>query len=529
MKRFLRNVQLFTLLLLGICLLWLLGLIVYQQKSLSSLPAGSHEGRYLLQARYRLAGDILSRDGVALASSASGLRSYAEDLELQKASLHIVGDYSGILGGGLERTYQSTLLGNDRSLGEQMLLDFQGKGIGGDDLFTTLDSRLQKTALQGLGPYRGAVVMLNYHTGEILAMVSTPTLDIEQLQAFEDIPDTSLLNRPLQAQYAPGSTFKMITSAAYLQGEGGERGDPARRILCTAQPFLPGGVKEIYGHGHGEPDLQEAFAESCNLYFGTLGVEMGVQRLQQMAERLGWNQAVPLGRLPVAKSVFSCPDFDQPQLSWASIGQPVADVELRMTPLQLAMQTAIVAREGESLQPVLVVARRNPEGDLHWLKESEELGLSRGRDLTEIESTNLTGESTNSTAESTMSATAPSTESGPWPLQSQPGRPLLEAEVAREEKALLKGAVAEGLIQNLAISGLDIGGKSGTAEVAGQEAANGLLTCFVDSPAYPVVVSVVMENQGSGAAGPLRLSRQLLLQLLQLYPEGLMPSVEEAG
>lgn len=473
MKQLIRNAKLFTVFFLVLSLLMLSGLVYQQHRSQTSLWAAAGENKAALRAYYALAGSIVTRDGAVLADSEEGQRRYASNPKLAEACLQLVGDYTHIMGNTLEAGYQGELLGTGRNPFRQAWLDISGRGVRGDDLLLTLDSRLTLLAYQGLQPFRGAAVLLNYKTGEILAMASSPSTSPENVIRFRDIPDTALVNRALQGQYSPGSTFKIVTSSAFIRSP---IYDPNYTVDCQAKAIIPHGARESLGHGHGIVNLSSAFAASCNIFFGEVGVRLGLDRVKEQAERFGWNQKYTLDRLPVAPSVFSCPGGDEGLLSWASIGQPVGEIHEGITPLHLALEAAAVANDGVMVKPHIIASKREPEeGRIYGAPEVETLATP------------------------------------------------LTPEQARLEQALMENAVHTGLVQAIAIQGVVVGAKSGTAEVSGQQYANGLITAYLKNDSFPLAVAVVMENAGSGAGGPLRLARSLLVQTLQYYPEGIMP------
>lgn len=462
MKRFLRNARIFSLAFLFLALVLVSALVFQQYRSQTSLWGAVGENRAALASQYAKAGKIQTRDGVTLAASEGGVRKYAEDPQLAMASLQLVGDYTHIISTGIEAAYQDVLLGSHRNPFRQLIKDLTGKGLEGDDLDLTLDSVLQKTAFQGLGGQRGAAVLLNYQNGEILALASSPSTSPENVLAFENIPDTALLHRGLYGRYSPGSTFKMVTASSVLALP---TFDPTAVVNCQKFPLVANGAREIYGNGHGPVNLTQAFAASCNLYFGEMGRLAGHEHLLSQAELWGYNHLAWLDRLPVAPSRFALPEHEEALLTWAAIGQPVGEVQLTVTPLQLALQAAVVARGGTWIEP-------------HLVKDSVGQARQKGEGL------------------------LPALETG---------TPVLSAQQAEWEQTLMRATVQTGLAQALQHPTAQIAAKTGTAEVEGQPAANGLITAYLADEQAPLAVAVVMESVGSGAGQPLQLARNLLL------------------
>lgn len=470
MKSFLKNIKIFFIIFVLLSVSLLTGLIWQQHRSQSSLWAAAGENKHTLRSLYALAGSIYTRDNITLATSEQGGRQYSSDPVLAASVLQLVGDYTHIMGNTIEAAYQPELMGNERNIFRRVRLDFTGEGLRGDDLQLTIDSRLNKIAYTAMQGYKGAAVLLNYKTGEVLAMTSTPSTAPVNVINYKNIPDTALLNRAINGVFPPGSTFKMITAASFIKSE---RYDPNFTVKCTGAPLFNAAAKEIYGHGHGIMNLTDGFANSCNIFFGEVGRKVGLGELQQMAETWGWNSPLSLDRLRVNTSRFSCPEHDEAILTWASIGQPVGDIILQVTPLQLALQAATVANDGEKPEPHIIAARRDPTGKVYHI----------------ISTTNST-------------------------------KTVMSPEQAGLERKLMEHAVATGFVRAIDIRGLEVGAKSGTAEVAGQ-AATGLIAAYVKNDAYPLAVAVILENCGAGAGVPLQVARQLLVNSIALYPNGI--------
>ena len=216
MKMLMRNLKIILVLFLLISAALLFGLSFQQYRSKNELYVAAGENKEALKTRYAQAGTIYDINGLILAQSEDGERIYSEDSTIAKAMVHIVGDYTHNIGNTIESTYQGILLGNDRNPLRQFYLDILGKGLSGDDITLTADGELSKKAYELLDGRAGSIVVINYKTGAVLTAVSSPSTSPESVIAYEDIPETSLFNRALLGSYAPGSTFKIITAAAYL-------------------------------------------------------------------------------------------------------------------------------------------------------------------------------------------------------------------------------------------------------------------------------------------------------------------------
>jgi peptidoglycan glycosyltransferase len=283
---------------------------------------------------------------------------------------HLTGYYSFIYGRSqLERSENSVLSGNDDRLFVRRMVDLitnkQPKG-GGVQL--TIDPKAQQAAADGLGNKTGAVVALDPKTGKVLAMISRPTYDPNPLASHDLgveekawkrlINDKSKAadNRALQYRYPPGSTFKLVTSAAAL--ETGQY-KPETVIPAPSELDLPLTTSTLNNWQRGpcvgnkaEITLEEALETSCNTAFGDLGMKLGADKLREQAEAFGFNNdfsQVFRDELLGVRSQFPT-EMDQPQTALSSIGQ----FDVAATPLQMAMVTAGIANGGEVMRPYVV-------------------------------------------------------------------------------------------------------------------------------------------------------------------------------
>ncbi|GAB3405275.1 peptidoglycan D,D-transpeptidase FtsI family protein [Flindersiella endophytica] len=293
---------------------------------------------------------------------------------------HITGYYSSIFGRSqIERSENGVLSGNDDRLFVRRMVDLvtnkQPKG-GGVQL--TINPKAQAAAANGLGSKIGAVVALDPKTGKVLAMVSNPSWDPSPLASHDvDVQNDAwqkLLNdktkaadnRALQYRYPPGSTFKLVTSAAAL--ESGQY-KPETVIPAPAELDLPLTTSTLNNWQRGpcvgnkvEITLEEALQTSCNTAFGDLGIKLGADRLREQAEKFGFNddfgQIFRDGLLGV-RSQFP-KEADAPQTALSAIGQ----FDVQATPLQMAMVTAAIANDGEVMRPYVVDKLISPTLDI---------------------------------------------------------------------------------------------------------------------------------------------------------------------
>lgn len=449
MKQLLQNIKAILLIISILSLALLGGIVVQQHRSQTSLMAAAGENRETLRSRYAMAGDILSADGAILATSVEGERQYAEDAVLAESLTNLVGDYTHFIQNTIETQYQGALMGTERNPFYQLLFDVTGKGLEGDDIRLTIDSRLQKRAYELLGDYDGSVVLMNYRTGDVMAMVSKPSTSPENVITYTNIPDTALFNRALLGQYYPGSSFKFITAAAYMNSP---YYDPEHLVECLGEQPLVGinGVTE-QGAGHGLIGMTHAFEVSCNHFFGYAGITAGDFLMKETAEDFAYNQSLRLDRLKVSQSSFSAPANDDEILSWLSIGQPVGSSTNTATPLHMAMMVGAVANGGIMMEPHIVYALTNPLDQDYQRREEMRLAT------------------------------------------------VLDMATNQATKDLLLAGVQNGGGKQAQVDGFKVAGKTGTAQVEGQEEYNAVFMGYVDHSNFPFAIAVISEDSGYGS------------------------------
>jgi peptidoglycan glycosyltransferase len=257
----------------------------------------------------------------------------------------------------LEASYSSQLSGVDDSQFLSRLLESAtGSTKGGATLETTLDAKAQKAAWNGLAGRKGAVVAIDYSTGAIKALVSFPSFDPNDL-ATHDLSassaawkrlnadaDKPLANRATREIYPPGSTFKLVTTAAAL--DAGMSAD----TLIDASPYkLPGSTRVISENcGSAKITLTHALEVSCNPAFARLGVKLGDAALRTQAEKFGFGTKF-LDDIGAAASRFPA-EIDQAQTAMSAIGE----FEVAASPLQMALVAASIANDGVVMDPFIV-------------------------------------------------------------------------------------------------------------------------------------------------------------------------------
>lgn len=278
---------------------------------------------------------------------------------------------------GLERAEDTVLNGSDPRLFGLRLADFfTGRSPRGGTVETTIRPRVQQAGWEAMqngcsGGCRGAVVALEPSTGKVLALVSTPSYDPNQLsshdsvqqgrawQRLRDDPRSPLTNRAISETYPPGSTFKVITTAAALQSGISEN----EQLTNAARIALPDSTVKLENFGgttcEGSEQtvpLQVAFARSCNTAFVQLGIRTGADALRTAAQGFGLDVTPEPIPLQVAESTVG-PIRDAAALGMTSIGQK----DVAVTPLKNAVIAATIANGGLTMQPYLVEGLEGPD------------------------------------------------------------------------------------------------------------------------------------------------------------------------
>lgn len=411
-------------------------------------------------------GAIVSSDAVVAArsdpnpdASQTFVRSYPRGADYA----HTVGFVSVLFGArGLERERADDLVSNRDATISGVLNALMGGDPRSRGLRLTIDDTLQKVALNALGDNRGAVFALDPSTGAVLAAASTPGFDPNTLigpdaqpagQLLEGDPDQPLLDRTIATTYPPGSTFKVITTAAALDagiaGPSTEYPDPGALVLPGSTATISNYDGKVCVDGT-TVTLEEAFVRSCNTVFARLGMEVGAEQLVATAEAFGFNSVIPYDLEILASAIPGARSFadDPPATAQNAIGQR----DVRATPVQMALVAAAVANGGEIMIPYVVSDVFHSDGLIE-------------------------------------SSTTPVV----WRRATSPASAAVLSD-------MMERVVISGSGRNAAVPGVRIAGKTGTAEVTGKPPHAWFIGFGpVDAgPGQPqIALAVVVESGGS--------------------------------
>lgn len=428
--------------------------------------ANPYNPRISNQKQSVIMGSVVDRDGTVLAyTDEDGARRYHSSRDTRMAVSQVVGDSSGKVSTGVDTFHAQYLLGFKSSVFERLYDAFTGTPQRGDDVQLTISERLSRYISQEFPKgKRGAVVVLNYQTNEILSMVSMPQFDPTDMEdALSDEEAGALINRATQGLYPPGSTFKIVTMASALENLP-DLSDFA--FDCTGY-YPVGNYSVTEGSAHGVQTLDDAFTHSCNTTYAALSQELGYQILGETAERLGFNENFMFGDLIVYNSSYPIDDLSAEDLAWSAIGQG----RVLATPMHMALIASAVANNGMMYEPHLIKSIRTAQGGTRSLPGS------------------FTG--TRVMSESVAQA--------------------LQKDMIRVVKS---GTGTRAALSN----GYVVAGKTGSAEVSNDKSVDthAWFVGYVANDNAPYAICVMIENGGSGGGVAAPLARKILQKAINL-------------
>ena len=485
MERRIRRLGIALVLLFAVLFAQLAYVQVFAADDIKNHPANF--SRQLIAEYNVQRGKILSADGLVLAESVpapEGSR-YRFERRYPQGDLYgyITGFYSRIYGrSALERSMNSYLSGEAPELALSTFSDlFLGRQKRGGNIFVTIDPHLQEVARTALGANKGAVVAMDPHTGDILALYSTPGFDPSELSSGTDPemrnawkrlnadPDKPLLALSHQELFLPGSSFKIVTASAALENGFGPESqwpNPHRLTLPLTNEQLQNFGDDHCNGGSSQITLIEAFEESCNVTFAEVGLELGPERLAEQARAYGLCGTLPPERttcdgqlinfeLPFQSGRFPEPSYfeqNDPLLAFSAIG---LDNDL-VNPLQMVLMASAVANGGVMPQPRIVSEVRDSQG-----RVAREFAVRTVR------------------------------------------RAISGSSAAKLTQMMI-AVVNNGSGYRAAIPGIQVAGKTGTATNGEGRAPNAWFTAFAPAQDPQIAVSVIVldgGNLGSEATG----------------------------
>lgn len=430
-------------------------------------PRGRLE-RYSIKRGSILAGSGANQIEIARSVPNDGKLKYRREYPQGPLYVPVTGYVSPNMGsGGLERRFDSTLLGTDPGSFWRNINDWiQGQDRRGDNVITTIEPKLQQAAFDALGDQKGAVVALDPRNGDVLAMVSKPTWDpnslashdgkaVEQAwNALNDDANNPRLNRATSELYPPGSTFKVVTGAKHIEG-GGSIND---EFKDPASIQLPGSTARIGNFGRGtcagggQISLRQALTVSCNTTFAEIGINDPVGLVAQ-AEKFAFNREIPFESQVATPTIPK--NLDQAQAGQSAIGQ----FEVRSSPLHMAMIAGTIANGGVMMTPRLVKSITDQAGRV---------------------------------------IVAPQ-EGQPLSNATAPGGRVISEKTASELTEAMTNVVESGTARRARINGVKVAGKTGTAQRGNAQSPHAWFIAFAPAENPTIAVATIVE--GGGNAG----------------------------
>lgn len=368
---------------------------------------------------------------------------------------------------GIEAAESYTMLTSNINPVLGMINEIQGKKNPGNNVVTTLNVSLSKVAGNALGNRKGAVVALDPETGKILAMVSKPTYNPENLtdemwnRLTADTGDDSVLyNRATQGLYPPGSTFKLYTALEFIRENSNKK---INRFSYDCHGSIGTGKDKIRCYGgevHGSLTLERAFAKSCNAAFCRIGTGLDISSLKKTCESLYYNKKTPLEGVEQSVSAFRITnDSDKGDIMQAAIGQG----DTLVTPLQNALLVCAAVNEGTLMKPYIIDRVEDFKGNI--LKRTK---------------------------------------------QKEDSSPLTKKE-ASKLKTLMRSVVKGGTATSLYYgTSYKAGGKTGSAEFQnGSSDSHAWFVGYAEQDGKKLVVSVVVEAVGTGGKYAVPIAKKI--------------------
>ena len=419
------------------------------------------------------AGPIYDTNGILLAYTADGKRVYPEEEIMRRAMVHVIGDAQGNVANAVESFMAYYLYGFDMDFIDQARLFFSGGQKIGDSVLLTVDAELSaQIAANFPADKKGAVCVVNYETGEVIALLSFPNFDpMGSIASARRDPGQPFYNRAVQGLYAPGSTFKIVTMTAMLDAFG----DAAQRqYVCTGDLELNGALITDAGTDiakgtfvrHGDITLERAFRVSCNNTFAQAALDLTDARLKKTAERFGFNVNFMFRDLVVENSAYPVTNRSAREVAMTGIGQSA----LAASPMHLCLIAAAVANDGVMMEPRLLKSVLSYRGEV-------------------LEN-----------------------------FSSQMFRRVMTPEQAAVIGNLMADVVQSGTGTAARISGVRVCGKTGSAEIDGQENTNAWFVGYLDEASCPYALCVLVEDAGGGGTAAAPIARRIFSYLLSLNP-----------
>lgn len=423
----------FSVLLLAALVIF--GLAVYV---LRYVDHGEDWAMYFSRLNSANSGEITDRNGAILASFDANGNAFAPDAFTRTANYHVTGDFWNRTGTGLLSNFWSAAHGYSLLTGTTRTENTR--------LRLAIDAGLNNTAYNELAGRKGTVLVVNYKTGELVCMVSSPSVDPADAEA--PAPDGAYINRGLSASFVPGSVFKLVTAAAAIENLSDL---DTRTFYCDGHTDFAG-VEITCTGSHGTQTFEEALANSCNVAFSQLAVQLGQSTMIRYVRQYGFLDNHELDSIRTAAGAYPLDFVGDPEIGWSGIGQSTDLVN----PFAMLRFVSAVGNGGILCEPSMILDGKAPE------KER-----------------------------------------------------FMEAATAEKLRQMMSYNVAAHYASSVDFSGMRLCAKTGTAEV-GDGTTHAWFTGFLDDEEHPYAFVVMIENGGGGLAQAAPVARAVLKHAMQI-------------
>lgn len=415
----------------------------------------------LLSQNYR--GTIYTKDGEVLAETIMDeAQNETRVYPYKNLFAHVVG-YSTKGRVGIEDQVNYYLINTNTPLSHKVANDMAGVKNPGDNVYTTLDLKLQQVADEHLSVYNGAIVVTEVSTGKILAMVSHPNFDPNKIgeiwnSLLADKDSAVLLNRATQGLYPPGSTFKIATALEYIRQNPEDYDDYS--FQCKGYFEYNGKrIRCFHGKKHGTVDLERSFAKSCNSSFANIGMGLDRSKFAETLESLFFNKELPISMSHSKSSMDVSDELPDITMMQTAMGQG----HTLITPIHLNMITSAIANGGVLMKPYVVDHVENDVGEPVKTFHPQSCGR------------------------------------------------LMSEEEAEILKSLMTAVVEGGTAKKLSGQEYTVAGKTGSAEYSSVESeCHAWFTGFAPVENPEICVTIIMEKTGSGGDYAVPIVRRIL-------------------
>lgn len=445
--------------LMLICICFFVGMVLFLISYITEAPTwvqAPMNQHIFVNGKVTNVGKILDADNRPLAYSENGERKYSGDRDTRVAMMHLVGDRDGNVATSLQVAYLSKLAGWDYLNGTYSL----GNEVG-NNIKTTVEADVSRAAYAALNGRRGTVGVMNYKTGDLICMVSSPSFDPS------DPPDVAAdpnryngvyINRLLSATYTPGSVFKLVTVSAALNEIPGIY---ERTFVCNGETEIWGGTITC-PHAHGSQDITKTLVNSCNVSYAEMAREIGAAKMTQYAKNAGVSTELKLDGIEVTTGVFDLIGADELELAWTGVGQ----AETLINPLAYLQFVASIANDGKLVSPNIIESIKTVEG----LPASIDIDLPNGNSMDIV--------------------------------------------TARELQRMMRSCVTDNYGEG-GLQGHNMSAKTGTAETGENTEPHSWYCGFLNDPANPYAFIVLVENGGSGSSAAYNVATKVLLEAVK--------------